>query len=128
MPFPIQIGLFVGSVLGFLLLAGTLRKQQTWPALLLLAAPVCLALPLADWTMAGLGRVWSAAAMDGGAGDGWRFGFVFFVVLCAVELSTQLLLTRTAGTSVVTRPGDPNEVQATRPPPLPAPETGAPTA
>lgn len=103
MPLPVQVGLFVGSILGFLLLAATLRKEQTWPALLLLAAPVCLALPLADWAMAGLGMVWPTATMDGGAGDGWRFGFVFFVTLCAVEIATQLFMTKVAGTGAVYR-------------------------
>ena len=112
MPLPVQIGLLVGSILAFLLLAFTLRKEQTWPALLLWVAPVTLSLPLADWAMAGLGTVLPAFTMDGQAGDGWRFGFVYFVVLCAVEISTQLFMTRVAGSTVVYREGG----AAVRPP------------
>ena len=103
MPPLVQAGLIIGSVLAFVILAVTLRKEQTWPALLLWLAPVALAVPLADLSMAGLARVLPAFAMDGQAGDGWRFGFVFFVVLCAVEISTQLFMTRVADTSAVYR-------------------------
>jgi len=107
MPPLVQAGLIIGSLLAFVILAVTLRKEQTWPALLLWLAPVALAVPLADLSMAGLARVLPAFAMDGQAGDGWRFGFVFFVVLCAVELSTQLFMTRMAGTSAVYREAGP---------------------
>ncbi len=103
MPPLVQAGLIIGSLIAFVVLAVTLRKEQTWPALLLWLAPVALAVPLADLSTAGLARVLPAFAMDGQAGDGWRFGFVFFVVLCAVELSTQLFMTRVAGTSAVYR-------------------------
>jgi hypothetical protein len=103
MPTLVQAGLIIGSVVAFILLAFSLRKEQTWPAILLWVAPVALAVPLADLSMAGLARVLPAFAMDGQAGDGWRFGFVFFVVLCAVEISTQLFMTRIAGTSAVYR-------------------------
>ena len=103
MPLPVQIGLIVGSVLGFLLLAATLRRGQTWPAVLLWVAPVTLAVPLADLATAGLGLALPAFTMDGQAGDGWRFGFVFFVTLCAVEIATQLFMTKVAGTGAVYR-------------------------
>lgn len=104
MPLPVQLALIVGSLVAFGVLAMTLRKRQTWPALLLWLAPVALAVPLADLAMAGIGTVIPVFTMDGGPGDGWRFSAVFFVVLCAVELSTQILMTRTAGTGTVRRP------------------------
>ncbi len=103
MPLQIQIGLIVGSLAAFVLLGLTLRKEQTWPALLLWIAPVTLAVPLADLAVAGLGRALPAFTMDGQTGDGWRFGFVFFVVLCAVEISSQLFMTRLAGTAALYR-------------------------
>ena len=116
MPLPVQIGLFVGSLLAFALLAVTLRARQTWPALLLWLAPVGLMLPLADWTMAGLGAVWPTFTMDGQAGDGLRFTMVAFVVLCAVELSTQLFMAWISGVGSVYRAA--TDVPR-RPPPLP---------
>ena len=124
MPLPVQLGLLVGSVVAFVLLAATLRKQQTWPALLLWLAPVAMALPLADQAMAGLGRVWPVFTMDGGSGDGWRFGVVFFVVLCTVEISTQLFMTTVAGTNTISR-----AAQDAPPAPLagPLPATDAPS-
>ena len=103
MPLPVQLGLLVGSIVGFVLLAATLQKQQTWPALLLWLSPVAMALPLADQAMAGLGRAWPVFTMDGGSGDGWRFGFVFFVMLCTVEISTQRFMTIVAGTDTTSR-------------------------
>ena len=103
MPAPVQIGLFFGSLLAFVLLAFTLRKEQTWPAILLWIAPVTLTLPIADHAVAALGRVLPVFTMDGQTGDGWRFGFVYFVVLCAVEIATQLFMTRIAGSRAVYR-------------------------
>ena len=101
MPVPVQLSLLIGSLLSFVLLAFTLRKRQTWPALLLWLAPVGLMLPLADWTMLGLSLVMPTFAMDGQSGDGWRFGFVCFVLLCAVEVSTQRFMTLVAGTHTI---------------------------
>lgn len=120
MPLPVQVGLFVGSLVAFVMLAAALRKERTWPAILLWVAPVTLALPIADQAMQGLGRVLPAFTMDGQAGDGWRFGFVYFVILCAVEISTQLFMTRVAGSAAVYREaGDParpsDREQATAP-------------
>lgn len=101
MPFPVQIGLFGGSILAFLLLGATLRARKTWPALLLWVAPVTLTLPIVDWALAAIGRAHPVVTMDGSPGDGWRFGSAFFLVLCVVEISTQLFMTRAAGTHTV---------------------------
>ncbi len=119
MPLPVQVGLLVGSTVACVLLAATLRKQQTWPALLLWLSPVAMARPLADQAMAGLGKAWPVFTMDGGSGDGWRFGFVFFVVLCAVEISTQRFMTSVAGTNTVNRAAQ-DAPPATPTGPLPA--------
>lgn len=127
MPLPVQLSLLIGSLLAFVLLAFTLRKRQTWPALLLWLAPVGLMLPLADWTMVGLSKVIPAFAMDGQTGDGWRFGFVCFVLLCAVELSTQRFMTVVAGTGAIRREAqDPPQVTEAAPLAAPSPPTDAP--
>ena len=115
MPLPVQIGLLVGSLLAFVLLAYTLRARQTWPAVLLWVAPVCLMLPLTDWVMAAMGSVFPSFTMDGQPGDGVRFTAVAFVVLCAVELSTQLFMARVSGVGSVYRTATDVPV---RPPPL----------
>jgi|GEM_PF-2381946 len=117
MPLPVQLTLLFGSLLAFALLGITLRKRQTWPALLLWLAPVALALPLADFAMAGLGAAMPSFTMDGQSGDGWRFGFVFFFVLCAVELTTQRFMTGVAGTGIVRRDADDPPAAAPSPPP-----------
>ncbi len=70
--------------------------------------------------MVALSKVMPAFAMDGAAGDGWRFGFVCFVVLCAVELVTQRFMTVVAGTGTVRRVAqDPEPPPSAGPSPSP---------